>query len=392
MRSIRFALLGAVTLCLAALSAPVPAAATGSAAVTPPSKCDMPAGSAEGKPNTTYSIRPVGTVRAVMLFVDFPDVPTTESTQPYFDLLAPARGWLHSASYGRLTLKIDRVDQWFRMPHASTDYDFQRGLTFQEQKAYIKDAVTAANASVDFSPYDIVYIVPPTAATAISFSPAFVGGPDGVRADGHLLGFGATFGQDIWISGWGYRVLAHETSHLFGLPDLYSFDPPTSNYWDTHRFVGGWDLMGYLASPTPDYFAWHKWHLGWLAGSQVRCLNATGRMTVLLSPVETAGQTKLAIVKTSPTSAFAVEVRTRQGADTGACRIGVLIYRITSNATGQGPIRVKPAASDDPTSVDACAPLYAAPFKVGEVMHAGSVSIKVTGRTGSNFTVRIVRS
>jgi M6 family metalloprotease-like protein len=389
MKTLRFAVLGAVTLCLAALSAPVPVAA---AAVTPPPKCDMPAGSAEGRPNAAYSIRPVGTVRAVMLFVDFPDAPTTESTQPYFNLLAPARGWLHSASYGKLTLKIHRVDQWFRMPHDSTDYGFQRGLSYQDHKAYIADAIAAANPSVDFSSYDVVYIVPPTSATAISFSPAFLGGPDGVRADGHVLGFAATFGQDIWIAGWGYRVLAHETSHLFGLPDLYSFDPPTGNYWDTHRFAGGWDVMGYLASRTPDYFAWHKWHMGWLAGSQIRCLNATGRMNVLLSPVETAGGTKLAIVKTGSTGAFAVEVRARQGGDTAACRTGVLIYRVTSKATGEGPIRVKPVAADDPSQIDACSPLYAAPFKVGQVMHAGSVSIKVMAHSGSDFRVRIIRS
>jgi len=71
--------------------------------------------------------------------------------------------------------------------------------------------------------------------------------------------------------------------------------------------------MGYLASRTPDYLAWHKWHMGWLSGSQLRCLDTAGRMKVTLSPVETAGGTKLAIVKVGSTSAIAVEVRARQG-------------------------------------------------------------------------------
>jgi len=71
------------------------------------------------------------------------------------------------------------------------------------------------------------------------------------------------------------------------------------------------------------------------------------------------------------------------------CRTGVLIYRVTSNASGAGPIRVKPASADDPTRVDRCAPLYAAPFKVGQVMRAGQVRIKVTARTGSGFKVTI---
>jgi hypothetical protein len=144
-----------------------------------------------------------------------------------------------------------------------------------------------------------------------------------------------------------------------------------------------------LASRTPDFLAWHTWHVGWLSSSQIRCLDAAGRMKVTLSPVETAGGTKLAIVKTSPTSAFAVEVRARRGGDTGACRTGVLIYRVTSNASGTGPIRVKAAMADDQSRVDRCAPLYAAPFHVGRTWRAGHVRIKLTARTGSNYNVTI---
>jgi M6 family metalloprotease-like protein len=335
----------------------------------------------------------MGTVRAVMLFVDFPDAPATEATQPYFSLLAPARTWFRTSSLDSLLLQIHPVNQWFRMPHASTSYGWERGLSFAAHKKYIADAIAAADASVNFRPYDIVYIVPTSSASAISFSPTFLGGPSGVRADGKVLGFATTFGQDIWTPGWGYRVLVHETGHLFGLPDLYSFDPPTANYWHTHRFVGGWDVMGYLAGKTPDYFAWHKWHMGWVAASQVRCLDAQGAMKVVLSSNDSGGGIKLAIVKTGRNSAFAVEARQHEGVDVDGCRSGVLIYRVTSNATGEGPIRVRPAAADNPSNVDACAPLYAAPFRVGQVMQSGRVRIKVTGHPSvSTFTVRVTRS
>jgi M6 family metalloprotease-like protein len=386
-------LAGAVTLIMAALSTPAVASGADPAATTPPSKCDMPAGTAEGRPDPIYSIRPVGIVRTIMLFVDFPDVQTTEPTQPYSSHLAPARDWFRASSYARLDLRIRAVHQWFRMPSDSTSYGFDRGISFAAHKRYVADAIHAANASVDFRPFDIVYIVPPQAASAIPFSPAFVGGPSGVRADGKVLGFAATFGQDIWTPGWGYRVLVHETGHLFGLPDLYSFDPPTGNYWDTHRFAGGWDVMGYLAGKTPDYFAWHKWHLGWLAASQIRCLNAPGRLEVVLSSVEAGEGIRLAIVKMGPTKAFAVEVRQRRGVDAEACRVGVLIYRVSANATGDGPIRVRPAAADNTSNIEACAPLYAAPFHVGQVLQTGRVRIKVTGHpSATTFTVRITRS
>jgi hypothetical protein len=38
--------------------------------------------------------------------------------------------------------------------------------------------------------------------------------------------------------------MMHETGHLFGLLDLYDFG--TSVFPTFHRFVGGWDPMGWL--------------------------------------------------------------------------------------------------------------------------------------------------
>ncbi len=47
-----------------------------------------------------------------------------------------------------VTLRISTVDKWFMMPHASTSYGFQRGLTYQTHKDYIADAIAAADNEV----------------------------------------------------------------------------------------------------------------------------------------------------------------------------------------------------------------------------------------------------
>ena len=282
-----------------------------------------------------------------MLFVDFPDATTTDDFTPYVDQLKPSEAWFATSSYGRLKLQVTTVKQWFRMPSNASDYDFTRGLTFDEHKRYLSDAIAAADSTVDFSQYKIVYVVAADNATAITYSPAFIGGAAGVEVDGTTIGFGATFGQDMWY--FGSRILNHETGHVFGLPDLYDYDPV--DFATDHRFVGFWDLMGWILGDAPDLMAWHKWHLGWIDSTQVVCQRARGHRTAVLSPVEQRGGKKLALIRISSNLVYAVEVRARQGNDADVCKPGVLVYRVRGDiATGQGPLQVRTKHADNPSN------------------------------------------
>jgi M6 family metalloprotease-like protein len=288
----------------------------------------------EGPTNWANFVRPVGRVSVVTIFVDFPDAPATEPTATDFANLMPGGAqWFAASSYGRLALEATPVHRWFRMPQPSTAYGFQRGLTFATHRAYITDAVRAADAGVDFRGYQLLHIVPNRAAAAISFSPTFLAPAGrGVSADGREFRQAVTFGQDMWR--WGFKVLNHESGHTFSLPDLYAFA-------GGHPFVGGWDLMGLISGPAPDYLAWHKWKLGWLDEAQLRCIPAPGTDRVTLSPLGTTGGVKAVIVRTGTTTAYVAEVRTRTGLDAAACDSGVLIYRVDSAVTsGSGPVQV----------------------------------------------------
>lgn len=329
---------------------PVPAAAAAPGPPAPAADCALPGRTGwtdEGHDTDRIQFQPAtGTRRALTLYVDFPDAPATDPTEPYAAHLAPAADWLGRASHGRLRLVNTPLHRWIRMPADSTSYGFARGLTFEAHEKYLRDAITAADPYADFSRYDMVYVVPARTATAIPFSPTYLYDPatPGVTADGTRIKWAVTFGQDMWH--WGHKVAAHETAHTFGLPDLYSFTG------SPHQYVGGWDVMGDIAGHAPQYLGWHSWKLGWTSDDQVACLSASGRRTVRLTPVERPGGTKIAVLRTGGTTAYVAESRRAQGNDAAACSTGVLIYKVDSAAlTGQGPVRIMNAnpATTPPT-------------------------------------------
>lgn len=294
---------------------------------------------AEGPTDYRFYLRPHGTVRALMVFVDFPDAPGEEDLAQRFASYAPASRWFHETSYGRLDLRLTPLLKWARMPQESTDYGMERGFGLETQQNYIRDALTAVKRvepTIDLGAYAMVHIMATLRATEISpeATAAYTGGAPGISVDGARVAAAITyFGDDPDLK---YRVVAHETAHLFGLPDLY----PDQGAANGH-YVGEFDLMGELTGRQPDFFAWHKRKLGWLDPGQVACLAAPGTIRQRLTPIERPGGVKLAVVRSSPTRATVVEVRARDGADADACRTGVVAYTVDSTVpTGEGPIRL----------------------------------------------------
>jgi M6 family metalloprotease-like protein len=320
----------------------------------------------EGIP-TDYGVflEPEGTLRAVMLFVDFPDAPIADvdpawdEVGEYLEIHQAGADWLRSVSYGDVDLEITAVDQWYRMSQPSPAYGLDRAVTFDQHVAYIAEAVALADAHVDFREYDLVYVVAAPNATGISNSPAYIDASDSrIVADGVVISHGATFGTDVWLWPVADRplVLAHETAHVFGLPDVYSFSG------DAHRFVGGWDVMDDLSSAAPGLFAWHRWKLGWISDRQVACLAEPGNYSVRLTAIDRHEETKLAVIPTGPSTAFVLESRRAIGLDADACSTGVLAYRVDSSVvSGSGPIRVIDATPGDAGS-GTCGDLAIATF------------------------------
>ncbi|MCD9145881.1 M6 family metalloprotease domain-containing protein [Streptomyces albireticuli] len=303
-----------------------------------PSDCRLSLGRAYlseglgGRPDFTPSS---GSVKAAMIFVDFPDAPANDTTDSLSSKLIPgAQSWYKDSSYGSLNLEVEADGgHFYRMPRKSVEYGYGRGLSYEVHRQYVQDAVNAAGKSAALKGAKILYIVPTSSAKEISFSPTFMG--EITTADGSKIPKTVTFGQDIDY--WGYKVLNHETGHAMGLPDLYERQSGGSG----HDFVGGWDLMGLISGPSPDLLGWHKWKLNWIKDDQVGCLNKGDSGEQILSPIEVPGGQKISVIKLSESQAIVAEVRTSKGLNNASCSSGVLIYKVDTEVnTGAGPIRI----------------------------------------------------
>ncbi|KAB1142757.1 M6 family metalloprotease domain-containing protein [Streptomyces luteolifulvus] len=358
--------------------------------------------------NAAYP-RPTRSLDAVMVFLSFPDaVPLTATAELVADHFPATSRFFERASYGKFTLRPHPLRHWIRMPRPSTSYAIRRDWNSAHRAAYLHDAFAAADGKVDFSRYDIVYFVAdPDAPGVDSDATKVVNLDKPLRIDGSDIRRVVTVFERHPPD---RLVLAHETGHVFDLPDLYHRPMDGKGDWDT--YVGDWDLMGSQFGLAPDLFAWHKWKLGWLEPRQVVCVPGTGSTRLTLEPlgagpgvpaVGAAGApvfglgrgTKLAVVRTAPDSALAFEARGPVGNDADACGSGVLVYRVRSGAeSGGGPVEVIDA---HPRS-EACwessvyPPLADAPVALGEsfTVPDDEVRVEVQGRTASGaWTVKI---
>ncbi|MEU8691777.1 M6 family metalloprotease domain-containing protein [Streptomyces sp. NPDC048665] len=358
--------------------------------------------------NPDYT-HPTGALDAVLVFLSFPDAtPRVTPAQLAADHFPATSRYYEQASYGRFTLRPHPLKHWLRMPKPSTAYAMKRDWSAEDRGAYLRDAFAAADREVDFSRYQVVYLVADPDAPGVDSdatkvvnldTPIHVGGTDVRRV---VTVFERHPPDRL--------VLAHETGHVFDLPDLYHRPVDGKGDWDT--YVGDWDLMGSQFGLAPDLFAWHKWKLGWLDPRQVVCVRGVRPTRLTLEPLEAgpgvpvrdaAGApafglghgVKLAVVRTGADSALAFEVRSAAGNDRAACRQGVLVYRVKSGAqSGGGPVQVV----DAHPHTEACwensvyPPLADAPVALGEsfTVPGDGVQVEAEDRTASGaWTVRI---
>ncbi|MFF6780193.1 M6 family metalloprotease domain-containing protein [Streptomyces sp. NPDC012510] len=231
--------------------------------------------------NSAYP-RPTRDLDAVLVFLSFPDAaPLTTPTELTADHFPATSEFFERASYGKFSLHPHPRREWLEMPRSSTAYAIRRDWNSEHRAAYLRDALATADPHVDFSRYDIVYFVAdPHAPGVDSDATKVVNLESPVEVDGTGLRRVVTVFERHPPD---RLVLAHETGHVFDLPDLYHRPADGKGDWDTH--VGDWDLMGSQFALAPDLFAWHKWKLGWLEPRQVTCVRGTGSTRLTLEAV-----------------------------------------------------------------------------------------------------------
>ncbi|WP_030976709.1 M6 family metalloprotease domain-containing protein [Streptomyces sp. NRRL S-1824] len=357
----------------------------------------------EGMPTPAGYSRSTGKVHALNLMIDFPDAPGLGSAMDRLAEFFPqTTAWFRTSSYGRLVYRPEApVKSWLRMPLPFSAYGIERGSPYEPgYRRLVQDIVAVADQKVDFREYDLVNVLvtPNAGPSALDtvLSVTFSGNADAPLADGvPLANTSFIYSRQDDGSGsyaqTGYRVLPHENSHVFGLPDLYTMEGGGS--------VGHWDIMSEDWGANNDLLGWHKWKLGWLDSNQISCASKPGTTDRILGSLATRGGLKLAFVPLSAESGYAVEVRTQAGNDRAVCRPGVLIYKVRSDVdTGLGPVSVADSTKGSrgcTRSPNVQAELSDAPFQPGQTFTdaADGIRISVVDKDSKgNYRVRIARS
>ena len=137
----------------------------------------------------------------------------------------------------------------------------------------------------------------------------------------------------------GIGTIAHEFSHVIGLPDLYDIDYG-QNYED-EATPGNWHIMdggsyNNNGNTPPNYSIYDKYFLGW--DTPVNPVNTAQRLTLYaagtdnFNPYQITSGNSL-VGATSTTTAYYIENRQKSGWDAYAPGHGLLIWKVMYNAS-----------------------------------------------------------
>lgn len=336
-----------------------------------------------GIPNPAHKLPTLGEVKTVILFADFSDAPASQTPEEFFKMVSPeAETFFKTVSYGRMDWKLEPHFVWLRLSQPSAYYG-EAIRSYEGHLEFIQEAVTLADADVDFSTADSVTVMVPLSATAIEYGPAFGANPgEGYTADGKVFSNGVTSGADL--PNWGFLWLNHETGHTMGLPDLYGYDYDPNNYDYIHRHVGNFGLMGFIGGRGLEPFAFERWQFGWLDDNQILC-QTEGENTATVTPIENTGGLKAVMVPISNSKAVLIESRRQIGYDATILKPGVLVYVVdTSIPSGEGTLVVYPQLENDPYRDNS-------PLAVGESVTVEGVTVTVIESTAEGDTVQVTQ-
>lgn len=270
-----------------------------------------------------------GTINALIAPVDFEDVPGKDDPRKtFYEFTERVQAYFTSVSSGKVSFDFQALDKYVRMPFKSNTHGLRslRG----DFGGFWRDSLNALDDHVDFSKFDAVYVMVPREIPrrSILFGPAFlidIHTDDGIVRNGTFSS--AVTYEEFPTVGW--KWMAHETGHLFGLIDLYDLDGPV---------FGSWDLMeDAFSNRAIELSSWNRYLLDWLSEEQVSCittieLDIKKNHDVQLVPlVGNMPGKKAQFVRLSEEEVLVLELRVTGGLDlVPAEQSGVLAYVVNT--------------------------------------------------------------
>jgi M6 family metalloprotease-like protein len=318
-----------------------------------------------------------GVIRALIIPVSFTDVAGSgEPSQVYKSMAEGTHNFFYKQSQGRVSFQFTTLKTYVNLNVSVKSFNLG-SYNAGDPAGLFKAGIAAADPIVDFSKFDVVYVLPPSnvASNQIAYGPAFpnnIDGTDFFTEDGRVMN-GSVGGADAWqsLEGAGWKWMAHETGHLFGLFDWYTLD-------NTNPY-GPWDIMSLnWTTEAIELNSWNRFISGWLDDNQVTCIEKT---RLDLNPkefsVEVLGvdskKIKATMIKLSDSKILVLEARATAGLDKVApINSGLLIYTVdVSIPTIMGIAKTHSRPSVSKALTDA-------PLKAGETLTIDGVKITVS--------------
>lgn len=289
-----------------------------------------------GFPKVRVRLPSYGNIKALIVPVDFPDVPGKDEPVSYFTPVANGvTDYYYAQSYGRLTFDFAIVPNWVRVPFDSTKYGTGGGVGAGDPDGYRAAIIALTDPQIDYSEFDAVYfLVPKEMPMAnMGWGPAITF--PNVTSNGVIIN-GATGGADMYeverngVEGARWKWMAHETGHAFGLYD--------EDINHESQSLGYWGIMAMSwSNEAIELGAWDRYLQGWLTDEQVNCLEkdkfpAEG-VTVKLDPlVRQNAEVKSTMIPLSASRILVLESRRNEGLDKlPASYEGLLVYTVDTS-------------------------------------------------------------
>jgi M6 family metalloprotease-like protein len=233
-------------------------------------------------------------------------------------------------------------------------------LVEAEWRTFVSKTLETAEPQIDFTKSDGVMIIldPNSSYLRIAY-----GLTDEHIVDGKKISNVVMLGRAyVQVGLRSPYLVIHELGHLFGLPDLYSFQDST----DTADYFS---IMNKAAVGGIGYFGWEKYILGWLDDPQIIC-HQTGEVAGNLVSLTKKNGLKMIVIPISSSEVLVVENRTKEGIDKMIPNPGIIAYVVDSSIEGgKNPIKVLNNKK---------------PIKIGSSFVYNNVKIEVLKKKGKN--------
>lgn len=343
-----------------------------------------------GFPKVPVRLSSYGRIKALVVPLDFPDLPGVDNTVIFFSpIVKTVSDFYVAQSFGKVAMDFDIVPNWVRMPFLSDAYKrtwSSAGVTSGDISGYLKAVVNATDGPIDFNQYEAVYFLVSKEMpyATMSYGPAIT---TAFQAPSGVIVNAAVGGADMYsntTNGATWKWMAHETGHLFGL-----FDEDLEHQSQT---LGFYSLMANSwSNGSIELGAWDRHIQGWLSNSQVSCITPSSLLahsqSFELTPIERqTNELKAIMIPLSSSKILVIESRKNEGFDViSSSNEGVLVYTVDMTL-GQlkGGYVIQPRVGTKNTNsyLDAL-------LKAGDVISVGNIRIAVQKLSKTVDTVQI---